>query len=120
MAKKKKAKKKVRTKKPKKVVSKAKVNNKGKVQKPQSAHRIQGMDKLIALGKMKGQLTFDEINDILPKGVVSSDDIDEVISTLGDEKIRLVEKEEHDTLGELETSAMEHEKHRDSNFKEDP
>ena len=108
MAKKKKAKKKVRTKKPKKVVSKAKVSNKGKVQKPQSAHRIQGMDKLIALGKMKGQLTFDEINDILPKGVVSSDDIDEVISTLGDEKIRLVEKEEHDTLGELETSAMEH------------
>ncbi|GAG23956.1 unnamed protein product, partial [marine sediment metagenome] len=51
------------------------------------------MEKLIAVGRVKGQLTYDEINDMLPGYVVSSEDIDEVISILGDENIKLVNKD---------------------------
>lgn len=78
------------------------------------AHRkgrsiIKAVEQLIALGKLKGQLTFDEINDILPKDIVSSEDIEEVIRTLGKEKIGLVERETED-LSEIEAKAIEHKK----------
>ncbi|MGE5279397.1 MAG: RNA polymerase sigma factor RpoD [Deltaproteobacteria bacterium] len=49
------------------------------------------IDKLIALGKKKGYLTYEEVNDILPEGVVSSDEIDEVFETLNDEDIQVVD-----------------------------
>ncbi|MDD5438575.1 MAG: RNA polymerase sigma factor RpoD [Candidatus Omnitrophica bacterium] len=68
--------------------------------------KIDGMDRLIAIGKIKGQLTFDEINEILPKNVVSSDDIDEVISTLDEEKIRLVDAPEEPD--DMESRISEH------------
>ena len=70
---------------------------------------IKNLDKLIAIGRMKGQLTFEEINDILPKDVVSPEDIEEVISTLGDEKIKLVEKEA-DEVSDIEAKTIEHKK----------
>jgi len=70
---------------------------------------IKNLDKLIAIGRMKGQLTFEEINDILPKDVVSPEDIEEVISTLGDEKIKLVEKEA-DEVSDIEAKTLEHKK----------
>ncbi|MCK4463630.1 MAG: hypothetical protein KAU58_04900, partial [Candidatus Omnitrophica bacterium] len=54
--------------------------------------RIKGLEKLITIGKVKGRLTYEEINELLPKGIVSPEDIDEVIGILGDEKIKLVEK----------------------------
>ncbi len=54
--------------------------------------RIKGLEKLITIGKVKGRLTYEEMNDLLPKGIVSSEDIDEVIGILGHEKIKLVEK----------------------------
>ena len=54
--------------------------------------RIKGLEKLITIGKVKGQLTYEEMNDLLPKGITSAEDIDEVISILGHEKIKLVEK----------------------------
>jgi len=49
------------------------------------------LDKLIALGKKKGYLTYEEVNDILPEGVVSSDEIDEVFETLNAEDIQVVD-----------------------------
>jgi len=61
-----------------------------------SVGKINGIDKLIAVGKVKGQLTYDEINDLLPKNVVSSEDIDEVMSALGDENIKLVDTEKEE------------------------
>ncbi len=49
------------------------------------------LDKLIALGKKKGYLTYDEVNDVLPEDIVSSDDIDEIFELLNDEDIQIVD-----------------------------
>lgn len=51
------------------------------------------LDKLIALGKKKGYLTYDEVNDVLPEDITSSDDIDEVFEMLNDEDIQIVDNE---------------------------
>jgi len=58
-------------------------------------HKITNLnlDKLIAMGKEKGQLTYDEVNHILPEEVVSSGQIDQVLSILEDENIQLVDAE---------------------------
>ncbi|RKY42700.1 MAG: RNA polymerase sigma factor RpoD [Candidatus Makaraimicrobium thalassicum] len=50
--------------------------------------------KLIRAGKDKGYLSYDEVNDILPEGIVSSDEIDEVITALHSADIKVVESEE--------------------------
>jgi RNA polymerase primary sigma factor len=50
--------------------------------------------ELIALGKEKGHLTFEEVNNILPIEVVSSEEIDEILSVLGEENIKLIDTEE--------------------------
>ena len=52
------------------------------------------VDKLIALGKKKGHLTYEEINNLLPEEVTSSHDIDVVFERLTDAKIELVDKDE--------------------------
>ena len=51
------------------------------------------LDKLIAMGKKKGYLTYDEVNDVLPEDIVSSDEIDEVFEILNDEDIQIVDNE---------------------------
>ena len=56
--------------------------------------RPKEISDLIALGKEKGHLTFEEVNNLLPDEIVSSEEIDEILSILGDENIRLVESEE--------------------------
>ena len=50
--------------------------------------------KLIKAGKDKGYLSYDEVNDILPEEVVSSEEIDEVITALHSADIKVVESEE--------------------------
>jgi len=50
--------------------------------------------ELIRAGKDKGYLSCDEFNSILPEGMVSSEEIDDVINTLESEDIRIVESEE--------------------------
>ncbi len=46
---------------------------------------------LITKGKAKGFLTYDEINDAMPENIVSSEAIDDWLSTLGGEGIEVVE-----------------------------
>ncbi len=52
------------------------------------------MEKLIALGRQKGYLTYDEVNDLLPEEMASSDAIDEVFEALGNEDIQVIESDE--------------------------
>ena len=52
------------------------------------------MEKMIALGRQKGYLTYDEVNDLLPEGISSSEDIDQLFDLLGNEDIQLVESED--------------------------
>ena len=49
------------------------------------------VQELIELGKAKGYLTYDEVNDALPANLVSADQIDDVMSMLGDEDIEIVD-----------------------------
>lgn len=51
------------------------------------------VEKIIALGKQKGFVTYDQVNDLLPVGVSSSEDIDKIFDILGDEDIQVVENE---------------------------
>ncbi|MBI2391786.1 MAG: RNA polymerase sigma factor RpoD [Deltaproteobacteria bacterium] len=53
--------------------------------------RKDGVQQLIDLGKQKGYLTYEEVNDALPANVVSADQIDDVMSMLGDEDIEIVD-----------------------------
>jgi len=76
---------------------------------------ILNLDKLIALGKEKKQLTYDELNHILPEEVVSSEQIDEVLSVLASENIQVVEGEEGKDL-----SPPKEEKEEEDSEKESP
>ncbi|MDX2093521.1 MAG: RNA polymerase sigma factor RpoD [Kofleriaceae bacterium] len=48
-------------------------------------------DKLIELGKTKGFVTYDEVNDHMPEDVVSTDQIDGWLSALGEHGIEVVD-----------------------------
>ena len=52
---------------------------------------IEEMKQLIDLGKEKGFLTYDEVNDLLPPDIVSSEQIDDVMSMFGEMDIEIVE-----------------------------
>src|SRR5688572_22782770 len=50
------------------------------------------VQQLIEVGKSKGFLTYDEVNDALPHDLASSaDQLDDVIGALGDEDIEIVD-----------------------------
>jgi RNA polymerase primary sigma factor len=51
---------------------------------------------LIAMGKEKGFLTYDEVNEHMPDDIVSSDQIDKWLSALGDEGIQIVDSADDD------------------------
>src|SRR5437773_3882452 len=61
----------------------------------EKTNEIQG---LIELGKERGFLTYEDINEALPENVLSADQIDDVLSVFDDLDIEIVEKEE-DTKG---------------------
>ncbi|HEY6872158.1 MAG TPA: RNA polymerase sigma factor RpoD [Geobacteraceae bacterium] len=52
---------------------------------------IDEVKQLIDLGKEKGFLTYDEVNDILPPDIVSSEQIDDVMSMFGEMDIEIVD-----------------------------
>jgi RNA polymerase primary sigma factor len=52
------------------------------------------LERIIALGRQKGFLTYDEVNDLLPDELSSSAEIDKIFELLGNEDIQLVETEE--------------------------
>ena len=56
--------------------------------------RLDELKKLIALGKEKGRLTYEEVNNLLPEDVTSSEEIDEILTILGNENIEIVDAEE--------------------------
>jgi RNA polymerase primary sigma factor len=48
------------------------------------------LEKLITIGKKKGYLTYDEVNNVLSDEIVSSDEIDEIFDTLINKDIKVV------------------------------
>jgi len=68
--------------------------------------RIEELDKLIAKGKQKGFLTYDEVNDALPSDVVSLDQLDDIMLMFGSMDIELVDSTKGVRLpSEIETPA---------------
>lgn len=57
----------------------------GKIKKGQE------IKKLISLGKQKGHLTYEEVNDILPEEITSSDEIDNILIMLDNLNIEVVD-----------------------------
>ena len=52
------------------------------------------VQKLLDMGKEKAFLTYDDINQELPEGLVSPDDIEDVFATLIGEGITISDSEE--------------------------
>jgi RNA polymerase primary sigma factor len=65
---------------------------------------IEEVQQLIDLGKEKGYLTYDEVNDILPADMVSSEQLDDVMSMFGEMDIEVVEAEQKSTSSKSEDS----------------
>lgn len=93
----------------KKIVKSAKKAAKSKTGRKKSAKKTKSSSdksvrksaairKLIKIGTDKGFLNYEEINEILPAGVVSSDEIDEVFAVLKKEGIKLIASEEEEKI----------------------
>jgi RNA polymerase primary sigma factor len=75
---------------------------------------IKEVKKLIDLGKEKGYLTYDDVNDMLPAEVVSPDQIDDVMSIFGEMDIEVVDANQRVALsGAAEELADEDEEEKD-------
>ncbi|MBI2528571.1 MAG: RNA polymerase sigma factor RpoD [Candidatus Rokubacteria bacterium] len=53
--------------------------------------KLEELDKLIAVGKQKGFLTYDEVNDALPSDIVSLDQLDDIMMMFGAMDIEVVD-----------------------------
>jgi RNA polymerase primary sigma factor len=78
--------------------------------------------KLISIGKEKGYLTYDELNNTLPAEMVSSDQIGNLMSMFGEMDIEIVDSADGDReqkLGEIEEPAEEVEEVEEAEGKEE-
>ncbi|BCG48853.1 RNA polymerase sigma factor RpoD [Citrifermentans bremense] len=70
--------------------------------------------QLIDLGKEKGFLTYEEVNDLLPPDIVSSDQIDDVMSMFGDMDIEIVDSAQKVKIPKIKMDLEEEEEHEGS------
>ena len=61
--------------------------------KKSKSERYKTLKHLITLGKEKGYLTYEQVNGILPESVVSSEEIDDIFTALGEADIQIVDSE---------------------------
>jgi len=54
--------------------------------------------KLITLGESKGFVTYDDVNDLLPSDIVSSDQIDDIIMLFGEKNIDIIDTDKGEKL----------------------
>ncbi len=54
--------------------------------------------KLITLGEEKGFLTYDDVNDLLPADIVSSEQIDDIIMLFGEKNIDIIDTDKGEKL----------------------
>jgi RNA polymerase primary sigma factor len=54
--------------------------------------------KLISLGEEKGFLTYDDVNDLLPSDIISSDQIDDIIMLFGEKNIDIIDTDKGEKL----------------------
>jgi RNA polymerase primary sigma factor len=66
----------------------------GKAKTRKSQREMKEVKQLIHLGKEKGYLTFEEVNDVLPTDVTSEEEIDDVMLMLDEMEIEVVDEAE--------------------------
>ena len=70
--------------------------------------KLEGLDKLVAKGKQKGFLTYDEVNDALPSDLVSLDKLDDIMMMFGALDIEVVASAKANRLpSDIETPVPE-------------
>ena len=52
---------------------------------------VSEINKLVLLGKEKGYLTYEEVNDVLPSDVVTPEQIDDLMHLFGENEIDIVD-----------------------------
>src|SRR2546421_7060277 len=55
--------------------------------------KLEELDRLISMGKQKGFLTYDEVNDALPSDIVSLDQLDDIMMMFGAMDIEVADSE---------------------------
>ena len=53
--------------------------------------RMDEVKRLISMGKNRGFITYDELNDLLPAEVISADQIDDIMMAFGEEEIEVLD-----------------------------
>ena len=53
--------------------------------------KVEGLERLVSMGKAKGFLTYDEVNDALPSDLVSLDKLDDIMMLFGSMDIEIVD-----------------------------
>ena len=56
-----------------------------------ASHTNKELGKLIDLGRERGYLTYDEVNDMLPRNMLTSDQMDDVMIMFGEMDIRVID-----------------------------
>jgi RNA polymerase primary sigma factor len=56
--------------------------------------KYDGVKELINLGREKGYLLYDEVNDVLPEDIHSSEDLDNIFDMFGDAGIEVIDSEQ--------------------------
>ncbi len=82
--------------------------------------KTKGVEQLVALGKEKGFVTYDDMNRLLPGDVTSSEEIDEVLMTLTAQQIEVVENDEAGAKATDEDGDDEKDSDGDENAAEEP
>ncbi|MDA2927166.1 hypothetical protein MYX78_08035, partial [Acidobacteria bacterium AH-259-G07] len=62
--------------------------------------KYDGVKELMNLGKEKGYLLYDEVNDALPDDIKSSKDLDSIFYLFGDAGIEVIDSEQQLEVGE--------------------
>jgi len=65
---------------------------------------------LISMGKAKGYLTYEELNNALPEDIISSDEMDSIVNMFGEMDIDIVDQIEKESYDKLLEKEIEEEK----------
>ena len=73
------------------------------------AKKMKEVEQLVSMGKEKGYLTYDDVNDALPTGMVSPDQLDDVMTMFGDMDIEVVDASQRVKITEHRVEEAEEE-----------
>ena len=67
--------------------------------------KYDGVKELLSVGKEKGYLLYDEVNDLLPDDIQSSEDLDNIFYLFGDAGIEMIDSDDEFEVIKKKTQA---------------